>query len=400
MRRLRNCNVNTVAPTGTISIFADCSGGIEPLFAVAFMRNQAGVLMPDVNRDFVAFAKKQGWYSEELMQRIAAEGHIHFDEVPADVQRVFVTAHDVTPEWHIYTQAAFQEFVDSAISKTCNFPREASEQHVRDIYLMAYDLNCKGVTVYRDASRPQQVLSTGKTAKEVSSASAGTSAVTDLEAQLADARERLHRYEHRIEELRLQLEDAEARLQTRRHKRTRPAALKGTTRRMPSPLGDLYVTVNEDDTGKPFEVFATLGKAGGAAMADVEGIGRLISLALRSGIPIADVVQQLRGIACDRAVGLGPNKVLSVPDAIAQALAQHMHDKLGVQQELLPLGGTSAVASPAPVQPAAATQPQPRLDFGYDPGEAFIGTCPECSSGLQFMEGCVKCLACGYSECG
>jgi ribonucleoside-diphosphate reductase alpha chain len=255
------------------------------------------------------------------------------------------------------------------------------------------------VTVYRDASRPQQVLSTGKTAKEVSSASAGTSAVTDLEAQLADARERLHRYEHRIEELRLQLEDAEARLQTRRHKRTRPAALKGTTRRMPSPLGDLYVTVNEDDTGKPFEVFATLGKAGGAAMADVEGIGRLISLALRSGIPIADVVQQLRGIACDRAVGLGPNKVLSVPAAIAQALAQHMQAKLGVQQELLPLGGTSAVASPAPV-PAAATQPQPRLDFGYDPGEAFIGTCPECSSGLQFMEGCVKCLACGYSECG
>jgi ribonucleoside-diphosphate reductase alpha chain len=286
LRRLRNCNVNTVAPTGTISIFADCSGGIEPLFAVAFMRNQAGALMPDVNKDFVAIAKKQGWYSEDLMTRIAEEGHIHFDEVPAEVQRVFVTAHDVSPEWHIRTQAAFQEYVDSAISKTCNFAREATEEHVREIYLMAYDLNCKGVTVYRDASRPQQVLSTGKTAKEVSGASAGTSAVTDLEAQLADARERLHRYEHRIEELRLQLEDAEARLQTRRHKRTRPAALKGATRRMPSPLGDLYVTVNEDEGGKPFEVFATLGKAGGAAMADVEGIGRLISLALRSGIPM------------------------------------------------------------------------------------------------------------------
>jgi ribonucleoside-diphosphate reductase alpha chain len=334
------------------------------------------------------------------MKRIAEEGHIHFDEVPAEVQRVFVTAHDITPEWHILTQAAYQEFVDSAISKTCNFPREANEEHVRQIYLMAYDLDCKGVTVYRDASRPQQVLSTGKTTKEASSASAGTSAVTDLEAQLADARERLHRYEHRIEELRLQLEDAEARLQTRRHKRTRPAALKGSTRRMPSPLGDLYVTVNEDDGGKPFEVFATLGKAGGAAMADVEGIGRLISLALRSGVPMADVIQQLRGIACDRAVGLGPNKVLSVPDGIAQALAQHMQEKLGVQQELLPMSGMQPVEAPASAPAAGALQPQPKLDFGYDPGETFIGTCPECSSGLQFMEGCVKCLACGYSECG
>jgi ribonucleoside-diphosphate reductase alpha chain len=400
LRRLRNCNVNTVAPTGTISIFADCSGGIEPLFAVAFMRNQAGALMPDVNRDFVATAKQQGWYSEDLMRRIAEEGHIHFDAVPADVQRVFVTAHDVMPEWHIHTQAAFQEFVDSAISKTCNFAREATEEHVRKIYLMAYDLNCKGVTVYRDGSRPQQVLSTGKTTKEASDTSATATAVSDLEAQLADTRERLHRYEHRIEELRTQLEDAEARLQTRRHKRTRPPSLKGATRRLPSPLGDLYVTVNEDDSGRPFEVFATLGKAGGAAMADVEGIGRLISLALRSGIPMTDVIQQLRGIACDRAVGIGPNKVLSVPDAIAQALAQHMQEKLGVQQELLPLGGTAAAPAAVPVKGTGAAQPQAAMDFGYDPGETFIGTCPECASGLQFMEGCVKCLSCGYSECG
>ncbi|CAN5716904.1 vitamin B12-dependent ribonucleotide reductase [soil metagenome] len=399
MRKLRNCNVNTVAPTGTISIFADCSGGIEPLFAVAFMRNQAGAMMPDVNRDFVALAKKQGWYSEDLMTRIAEEGHSHFDEVPAEIQRVFVTAHDIAPEWHIQTQAAFQEYVDSAISKTCNFPREATEEHVRQIYLMAYDLDCKGVTVYRDASRPQQVLSTGKTTKE-SSAPASTAAVTDLEAQLADARERLHRSEHRMEELRVQLADSEARHQTRRNKRTRPSALKGSTRRMPSPLGDLYVTVNEDDGGRPFEVFATLGKAGGAAMADVEGIGRLISLALRSGVPMTDVIQQLRGIACDRAVGIGPNKVLSVPDAIAQALSQHMQDKLGVQQELLPLCGAQPAPSVAPAPASGPTQPQSDFDFGYDPAETFIGTCPECSSGLQFTEGCVKCLACGYSECG
>jgi ribonucleoside-diphosphate reductase alpha chain len=399
MRRLRNCNVTTVAPTGTISIFADCSGGIEPLFAVAFMRNQAGSLMPDVNKDFVALAKAQGWYSEDLMRRIAEEGHIHFEEVPAEVQHVFVTAHDVVPEWHIRTQAAFQEFVDSAISKTCNFPREATESHVRDIYLMAYELDCKGVTVYRDASRPQQVLSTGKTAREVSgsaTSAAESAAVSDLEAQLADARERMHRVEQQNQELRRTLEEAEARLQRRRHKRTRPAALRGTTRRMPSPLGDLYVTINEDESGKPFEVFATLGKAGGAAMADVEAVGRLISLALRSGIPLSDVYQQLRGISCDRAVGIGPGKVLSVPDAIAQALVQHEREKAGVQQEL-PMA--PAAMPPAQVQAQAQAQ-LAQMEFGYDPGETFIGTCPECSSDLNFMEGCVKCLACGYSECG
>lgn len=402
MRRLRNCNVNTVAPTGTISIFADCSGGIEPLFAVAFMRNQAGSLMPDVNKDFVARAKREGWYSEDLMRRIAEEGHIHFPEVPAEVQRVFVTAHDVTPAWHIRMQAAFQAHVDSAISKTCNFPHEATPEDVREIYLQAHELGCKGVTVYRDGSRPMQVLSTGKTAQEVV-AKAGAAPAPALEQELADARERIHGLEQEVERLRAQLVDAEARLQRRRQKRSRPAVLRGTTRRMPSPLGDLYVTINEDETARPFEVFATLGKAGGAAMADVEAIGRLISLALRSGISIGDIYQQLRGISCDRAVGLGPNKVLSVPDAIAQAIAQHEREKAGIQQEL-PIAGAPMLPAQAPiVAPSArsAAQSQTQFDFGaYDPGATFIGTCPECHSDLQFAEGCVKCLSCGYSECG
>ncbi|MGH7568065.1 MAG: vitamin B12-dependent ribonucleotide reductase, partial [Gemmatimonadales bacterium] len=167
MRRLRNCNLTTVAPTGTISIIAGCSSGIEPLFAVAFMRNQAGVLMPDVNEDFVALARREGWYSDDLVRRIAEAGHIHFDEVPASWQRVFVTAHDVTPEWHIQMQAAFQAFTDSAISKTCNFPNAATEEDVEHIYRYAYRLGCKGVTVYRDGARALQVLSTGATAKKV-----------------------------------------------------------------------------------------------------------------------------------------------------------------------------------------------------------------------------------------
>ncbi|MGH7477541.1 MAG: vitamin B12-dependent ribonucleotide reductase [Longimicrobiales bacterium] len=389
-RSLRNCNLTTVAPTGTISIIADCSGGIEPLFAVAFMRNQAGVLMPDVNQDFVRQAREQGWYSEDLMQRIAEQGHIHFDEVPSEVQRVFVTAHDVTPEWHIRMQAAYQEHVDSAISKTCNFPREARPAQVREIYLQAFEAGCKGVTVYRDGSRPAQVLSTGKTTKEVD-----RGAVSDLEAQLADARERLHRIEQEREELVQKLQDSEAGRQ-RRHKRRRPSMLHGTTRRMQSPLGDLYVTINEDESGQPFEVFATLGKAGGAAMADVEAIGRLISLALRSGLSMPEIYGQLRGISCDRAVGFGANKVLSVPDAIAQAMVQHEQEKAGIQQEL-PIAPSARVGT-VPT-PQGGTQPAGGFE-GYDPSETFIGTCPECSAELRFAEGCVKCLACGYSECG
>jgi ribonucleoside-diphosphate reductase alpha chain len=167
IRPLRNCNVTTVAPTGTISIIAGCSSGIEPHFAVAFMRNQAGTLMPDVNPDFVERAEAGGWYSEDLMCRIADEGHIHFDEVPAEVQEVFVTAHDVTPEQHIRMQAAFQRNTDAAISKTCNFSESATEEDVRAIFELAHELRCKGVTVYRDGSRDQQVLSTGRTAKKV-----------------------------------------------------------------------------------------------------------------------------------------------------------------------------------------------------------------------------------------
>jgi ribonucleoside-diphosphate reductase alpha chain len=397
MRRLRNSNITTVAPTGTISIFADCSGGIEPLFAVAFMRNQAGSVMPDVNKDFVRVAKEEGWYSESLMERIAEEGHIHFDEVPEDVRRVFVTSHDVSPEWHIRMQAAFQEHVDSAISKTCNFAHEATRDDVREIYLKAHELKAKGVTVYRDGCRPMQVLSTGKTGKKEGAEPSGKTA--DLEAALADAREENHRLHQELDELSSALGTLEVKHQRRLHKRTRPQALHGTTRKMRSPLGELYVTVNEDEDGQPFEVFATLGKAGGAAMAHAEAIGRLISLALRSGIPIHDVINQLRGISCDRAVGLGPNKVLSMPDAIGQVLQLHMAEKEGIQEEL-PIPGaprTTPTAHPVEAPPTHAAQPAVQA---YDPGDAFIGTCPECSSDLQFAEGCVKCLTCGYSECG
>lgn len=387
-RRLRNCNLTTVAPTGTISIFAGCSGGIEPLFAVAFMRNQAGEMMPDVNEDFVARAKAEGWFSEELMQRIASEGHIHLDEVPAEVQAVFKTSHDIAPEWHVRMQAAFQEHVDSAISKTTNFANAATEDDVREIYNLAFDLDCKGVTVYRDGSRPMQVLSTGKT-ENMGETPANAAEVASLEQQLADAREELHQVrmelEHEVRAQAIRDEDARA----AKSKRQRPTMLNGRTMKMNSPLGDLYVTVNEDESGRPFEVFCTLGKAGGAAMADAEAIGRLISLALRSGIPITSLKDQLRGISCDRTVGVGPNKVLSAPDAIGQALERYLEEQAGVQ-ETLPLS-VGVPTGAAQTQPLSSTSPH----------QEFFGVCPECGAGqLSFEEGCVKCHICGYSECG
>jgi ribonucleoside-diphosphate reductase alpha chain len=399
VRRLRNCNVTTVAPTGTISIFAGCSSGIEPLFAVAFMRNQAGSLMPDVNEDFVRAAKEGGWFSDELMERIAREGHIHFAEVPESVQRAFSTAHDITPEWHVRMQSAFQEHCDSAISKTTNFPHEASVDDVRKIYELAFDLGAKGVTVYRDGSRDGQVLSTGAT-KTPAQQQEDAAKAAEAAAKVAEQAERMAKLEREITRLRADLRDSEHQVaQARRQKRKRPNVLQGTTRKMSSPLGDVFVTINEDTDHKPFEVFATLGKAGSVAMADVEAIGRLISLALRFGIPVNDVYQQLRGISSDRAIGFGDNKVLSVPDAIAQALGLREREKAGIQQELIPevVGGATEVVELPEVLDA-----QPQLPFNNYAAEAetFMGTCPDCSSQLEFAEGCKKCHACGFSECG
>jgi ribonucleoside-diphosphate reductase alpha chain len=398
MQLLRNCNVTTVAPTGTISIIAGCSSGLEPLFAVAFMRNQAGVMMPDVNEDFVAIARREGWFSDALMERIATEGHVGFSEVPEKWQRVFVTANAIAPEWHMRMQAAFQEYCDSAISKTTNFAYTATVDDVRRIYELAYELNCKGVTVYRDGSRDGQVLSTGATEK----AKAERDGAPGEKRQLGQLQGTIAELESELDRLRKALYDSEAENAQRRAKRSRPDLLRGTTRRIETPLGTMYVTITEDDRGQPFEVFITLGKAGGAAMADVEAMGRLISLALRSGIPIMELHRQLRGIASDRPIGLGPNKVLSVPDAIGIAIEQWWRDKQGVQQELLSdARGAVPQREQVPVVSSSGPAPQAQLGFDYSGNaESFMGTCPDCGSQLEYAEGCVKCHVCGFSECG
>jgi ribonucleoside-diphosphate reductase alpha chain len=402
MQMLRNCNVTTVAPTGTISIIAGCSSGLEPLFAVAFMRNQAGVMMPDVNEDFVEIAKREGWYSEALVEKIARTGSVEHNEIPARWQRVFVTANQISPEWHIRMQAAFQKHCDSAISKTTNFAHTATKEDVRTIYELAYELGCKGVTVYRDGSRDNQVLSTGATEQ----AAAARDGSTDSKRELGELHGSLAEANAEIERLKRALYESEAENLQRRAKRSRPDKLRSTSIRKETPLGVMFVHITEDDRGQPFEVFVTLGKAGGAAMADAEAVGRLISLALRSGIPLMQIHRQLRGISSDRAVGLGPNKVLSMPDAIGLALEEWFRDKQGVQQELLgdqtPIVGG---AVPAREQVTMSTTPVNQIQMTFESAngggsESFIGTCPDCGSQLEFAEGCVKCHVCGFSECG
>ncbi len=400
MQKLRNCNVTTVAPTGTISIIAGCSSGLEPLFAVAFMRNQAGALMPDVNEDFVAIAKREGWHSEELMERIAKTGHVKHPEVPAKWQKVFVTANNIAPEWHIWMQAAFQENCDSAISKTTNFSHTATQDDVRRIYELAYKTHCKGVTVYRDGSRDNQVLSTGATEKAAEIRKTG-----EMRLETADLHESIANLTSENDRLKKLLFDAEAENLQRRQKRSRPDVLRSTSLRKETPLGVMFVHITEDEKGQPFEVFINLGKAGGSAMADAEALGRLISLALRSGIPLGQVHRQLRGISSDRAVGLGPSKVMSLPDAVGLALEEWMRAKQGIQQELLSGGSPAAIAqSPsAAIAPVAVTIGESGAMYEAESnsgGQAFIGTCPDCGSQLEFAEGCVKCHVCGYSECG
>jgi ribonucleoside-diphosphate reductase alpha chain len=333
------------------------------------------------------------------MERIAKEGHIHFDEVPEKWQRVFVTAHDITPEWHVRMQAGFQEHCDSAISKTTNFSHTATREDVRAIYELAYDLKCKGVTVYRDGSRDNQVLSTGATATATAErdGKGDRREMGELQGELAEMNAELER-------LRAALFESEAENLQRRAKRSRPDVLRGTTIRKETPLGTMFVNITEDEKGQPFEVFINLGKAGGAAMADAEAMGRMISLSLRSGIPLREIHKQLRGIASDRAIGLGPNKVLSVPDAIGIALEEWLRDKQGVQQDLLqppaPMMGAKTAPATQVVVPAASNVHAQMSFEKYTGGDQFMQTCPDCSSQLELAEGCAKCHVCGFSECG
>ena len=349
----RNATTTTIAPTGTISIIAGCSSGIEPLFAVAFVRNVLeNERLIEVHPLFAEIARREGFYSDSLLQKILETGGVQgMEEVPDRWKRVFVTSHDIAPEWHIRMQAAFQKFTDNAVSKTVNFPSNATREDVRKAFWLACELGCKGLTIYRDRSRGNQVLQKG----------------VPCEPELAG-----------------RTEDVEHPLLA---PRPRPDLMEGATRRMETSCGSLYVTVNWDESGRPFEVFTSMGKAGGCASSQSEAIGRLVSLALRSGIDPQQVVRQLRGISCHLPRGLGKNKISSCADAVAQAL-QHFI----AANEHLSAQWLEASAG------KGADRPDVPLTEGL--GNLFLrGACPECQGPLEMAGGCAVCRNCGYSDC-
>jgi ribonucleoside-diphosphate reductase alpha chain len=348
--RVRNATVTTIAPTGTISMIAGCSGGIEPLFAVAFMRRQADMEMPDVNPEFVKLAKERGFYSEDLMKKVAEHGSVRdVEEVPDDVRSVWVTSHDISSEWHVKMQAAFQKYTSMGISKTINLPNEATVEDVEDAYMQAFASNCKGIAVYRDGSRDAQVLSTGKTGGEKPTMTPASPEAPTAPPVTPPAAEGKGQTFSSL---------AEAR-------NGRPRTLTGVTKKIRTGHGSMYVTMNDDEFG-PRECFVILGKPGGTAAAFSDALGRMITMALTHGADPAEVVHQLRGIQDGHPAGVGPNAVLSVPDGVARAMSEHylIEDSLPDTREL-----------------------------------PIIGACPDCGSGLTRQEGCVVCHSCGYSKC-
>jgi len=335
-RRLRNATVTTIAPTGTISIIAGCSSGIEPLFAVSYVRRK--VLdddeMLEVHPYFEDVARREGFFSDDLMKRIADEGTVrHIDEVPEQWRQVFATAHDVTPEWHIRLQAAFQKHTDNAVSKTVNFSNQATVDEVEQVYVMAFKSRCKGVTIYRDGSREEQVLNVGPKREKKRGDPASGIATT---------------------------------------RPSRPRLLNGETERVETGCGKLFIIMNDDEFG-PREVFANMGKAGGCASSNTEALGRLISLAFKKGATPSEIIEHLKGIRCHVPYGIGPNAVLSCADAVAKALERRY------------ISG-----------PLADAEPEPQLSLV----EVAQGACPDCGGVIEHEGGCVVCRACGYSKCG
>jgi ribonucleoside-diphosphate reductase alpha chain len=334
--RLRNATVTTIAPTGTLSIIANCSSGVEPLFAVSYVRTvMDNDRLIEVNPAFEDIAIKRNFYSRELMGVIAEHGSVvGIDDVPEDVQRVFVTAHDIAPVWHVRMQAAFQRYTDNAVSKTVNFSSDATIEDVRGVYDLAHELGVKGVTIYRDGSKDNQVLSTGKTGK---SAAAEMPAHAEIEP------------------------------------RPRPLVTTGRTEKIQTGCGNVYVTINADENGL-CEVFTSMGKSGGCAASQSEALSRIISMALRAGVDSTAVVKQLRGIRCPSPAWTQGGKVLSCADAVGIALEHY--------QEWTATGQASTTISKT-----------------VDTLDHLAGACPECGGSLEHESGCAVCRACGYSKC-
>src|SRR5947207_3164809 len=345
VRPMRNSTVTTIAPTGTISMIAGCSSGVEPIFALAFehrvKQSDGERVLTFVNETFELLAREQGFYSQALAEEVAKRGTLHgIPGVPERAADVFKTSHEIGFEWHVRHQAAFQRSTDNGVSKTINLPNEASEDDVARAYKLAWDLGCIGITVFRDGCKGEQVLNVGVGKKKDQTpvpAVGGTATI-----------------------------------------KPRPHSLQGKTYRMETPIGTAFITVNETAEGDPFEVFLQVGKGGSDTMAVAEALGRLISLTLRMPSPLStqrrleEVISQLSRIGGAQPVGFGPAKVLSLPDALARCLAEHI--------------GLVKVPSDLPMSAQAK--------------KAIGDLCRECGQAtFVYEEGCKKCLSCGFNEC-
>lgn len=373
-RRLRNATTTTIAPTGTLSIIAGVSSGIEPLFAISFIKNvMDGTELVEVNPQFKKIAIERGFYTEELMRVIAREGSVHgLAEIPDDIKDIFVTAHDIVPEWHVRTQAAFQRHTDNAVSKTVNLRNDAKIEDVAEVFNLAYRTGCKGVTIYRDGSRDMQVLNIGSVKgkeKDKEKEEEENKDYPGCNSACEDCREACEIIHKNIKP------------------RPRPEVTTGFTEKFRIGCGNLYVTVNYDDNGI-CEVFTNTGRAGGCP-SQSEATSRLVSIALRAGVDEAAIVEQLKGIRCPSTIRQKGLKVLSCPDAIGRLLQKVMNHRNGN-------GGSSSI--PADMNNLNIPKPTAKT---YDPVDGKnIKFCPECGSEVEHEGGCVVCRSCGYSKCG
>lgn len=377
---IRNAAQTTVAPTGTIATVVGCEGyGCEPVFALGYIRHfKDGD--NDVELVYTSPLFEQALDATDLSEAdktrikhyVATYGSCQaLEELPEHIRHTFVVSSDITAEEHVLMQAAIQAFTDNSISKTCNFPEDATEEDVAKAYMLAWETGCKGLTVYVTGSREQVVLETKATKqKKKEEPTAGAEAPVVANGHYANGQA---------------VEAGHAAIEFRHTmiKRPRPARLHGATYRKETPLGTAYITVNSDEHNEPFEVFLNVGKAGTEVMAVSEAMGRLISLILRmpGALPPSErlrwVIDELAGIGGGRPLGFGANRVRSLPDGIAQVLAEHLgelprtEEKPQVEQLALPIAA------------------KPIGDI-----------CPECGeASFLNVEGCRKCAVCGYSEC-
>ncbi|MFZ2956387.1 MAG: vitamin B12-dependent ribonucleotide reductase [Candidatus Ozemobacteraceae bacterium] len=358
---MRNATVTTIAPTGTISIIANCSSGIEPLFAVAYEKHvMDGEHLVEVHPGFLEVATARGFINDPLLERIAQSGTIQkIEEIPEDLRRIFVTSHDIAPDWHVRMQAAFQKHTDNAVSKTVNFPHDATMREVEKVFILAHALGCKGITVYRDGSRDEQVLNI-----------AGKKGAKGKDSGEADSI----------------------------IPRPRPELTTGTTERVKIGCGNLYITVNSDEKGI-CEVFTSLGRGGGCP-SQSEATARLVSSALRAGLDPREIIDQLKGIRClstlKRNTADG-SKVLSCPDAIGRAIERlhhSLHPNASDGSQPQTPGKSSARAG------MNTGGPPDKARAWVTDSESFGNICPDCGENLEHEGGCIICRSCGYSKCG